>query len=120
MIIPALLILISFSIGFLKISDEIKGKEIVLISLLVITPILFFLNGVFSNKFKINFIFFSLPSYLAFSIVFFIWLNSTALIYFLFYIAANFFGYSISRIEQKIDQRKENKIKQNKFYSKKK
>lgn len=118
MIIPALIIIIAFSIGFLKIFGDTKGKEIILLSLLIITPIIFFLNGVFSNKFKMNFILYSLPSYLSFSIVFFIWLNSSASIYYILYFASNFLGFSLYKIDKKIDQNKEKKIKQRKFYSK--
>ena len=120
MIIPALIIFTSFFIGFSNILSNDIGKTIILVSLLIITPIVFFYNGFRAHKIKKNILVFSIPSWAAFSLVFFICLNSSDLAYYIYYLIANIAGYYYYILDKKLDKRKDKNEVVDGFYSKKK
>lgn len=120
MIISAVIIFTSFFLGFSNILSNEIGKTIILVSLLVITPIVFFYNGFKAHKIKKNILVFSIPSWTAFTIVLLIWLNSSALAYYIYYLIANIAGYYFYILDKKIDKRKDKNEVVDGFYSKKK
>lgn len=119
-IVPAIFIFILFASGFLNIPGKEIGKTIVLVTLLVITPIVFFINGFLSRKNEINFVVFSIPSYISFAIVFFVWMNSTALIYFVLYFISNFLGYMFFKLDKRLSEKNKVKLENAGFYTDKK
>ena len=120
MIISAIVIFTSFLLGFSNILSNEIGKTIILVSLLIITPIMFFYNGFKAHKIKKNVLVFSIPSWTAFTFVFIVWLNSSALAYYIYYLIANIAGYYYYILDVKLDKRKNKNSVIDGFYSKKK
>lgn len=118
-LLPAFFIFILFALGFLNIFSTDLGKTIVLITLLILTPIIFFFNGFISQKFNKQFLFFSIPSYISFTIVFFIWLNSSALSYFVLYLISNILGFLFYKLDRKLSKKNNIKLDNTGFYSEK-
>lgn len=119
MLLPAILILAFFSIGFLNILNAENSKTIILMSLLVITPAMFFINGYLSRKFNKNILMYSIPTFISFTFVFFVWLNSSATIYYIMYLFFNMFGFSLHKLKESIEKNKERRLKESGFYGKK-
>ncbi len=119
-ILPAFFIFILFASGFLNIPGRDLGKTLILISLLIVTPILFFINGFLSQKFNCHFLIFSVPSYISFLLIFLIWMNSSALAYFPMYLLFNFLGFMFFKFDKKLTEKNKIKLDNSGFYSDKK
>jgi hypothetical protein len=119
-ILPAFFIFVLFASGFLNIPGRDLGKTLILISLLIVTPILFFINGFLSQKFKCHFLIFSVPSYISFLLIFLIWMNSSALAYFPMYLLFNFLGFMFFKFDKNLTEKNKIKLDNSGFYSDKK
>ncbi len=119
-ITPALIIFIMAAISFSALFSLEAGKSFFVISLLIIYPVLFVYLGIYTAKNNIHVLFGLLPAYVSFAIVFFLWLNMSALIYFAIYAAAFGSGYGFILFDRSLDRKKENKEKKSRFYSSKK
>ena len=115
--LPALAIFFLAGISVSGIVDAEKSRSLIVFSLLIIYPVIFFLMGYLSSQKKENIFLYTLPSYLAFVLVFLLWLNNTASLYFFVYISANILGYAVSNLKIKMEQKKEDTIRKTKFYS---
>ncbi len=119
-ILPAFFIFVLFATGFLNIPGRDLGKTLILISLLIVTPILFFINGFLSQKYNSHFLIFSVPSYISFLLIFLIWMNSSALAYFPMYLLFNFLGFMFFKFDKKLTEKNKIKLDNSGFYSDKK
>jgi len=118
--LPAFFIFLMFAVGFLNIPGKDTGKTLILIALLIISPIIFFINGFLSQKYESHFLFFSIPSYISFTVIFLIWMNSSALLYFPMYFIFNFLGYMFFKFDKKLTEKNKVKLDNTGFYADKK
>lgn len=97
--IPVLLIFVLAYMAFTS-SNDLIGMGLIFNSLMIFYPLLFLVQGSICALLRAN-IFLSLSiSTIAFIIVLFIWLNSSALFYVFVYLALGFISYAITRFIQ--------------------
>lgn len=101
MVLPAILMLL---VGYLTLTD-ILGTQTdhtyFLLALIIIFPIIFLIQGIFSAILKDN-IWVSLGiSTFMFIVIMFLWLNSSAAGYIIFYVLIGFIGFGMVRLLSK-------------------
>lgn len=102
-VLPAILILL---ISFFSFSVEIVDlKGLFVLSLLLLFPLIFFIQGLYAFKFKTNYLIPLLISLFSFLVVLLVYLNSSALPYMFFYTITGCAGFYLPKLLQ---QRKEN------------
>lgn len=101
LVLPAVVMFIIAYVAFAS-SDDLYTTGLILNSLIIYFPLLFLLQGIFSALVRAN-MFVSLGvSVIAYIIVVFVWLNSSAIVYIIAYIVVWFIGYGISRLIQNV------------------
>ncbi|WP_216828532.1 hypothetical protein [Alkalihalobacterium elongatum] len=97
--LPSILIILLSVLSFSEVTANIKGLFI--LSLLLIFPILFVLQGVACALGKGSLVVSLLFSTITFIVILIIYLNSSALIYIFIYIVSGLIGYGIIKLFQK-------------------
>ncbi len=86
--------------------SEINIKEISIVSLILLFPLLFLIQGILSAVNNINILFTLGVSILNFIILMIVYLNDSAFIYILIYLAFGIVGYIITNIIVKVKSSK--------------
>lgn len=99
--LPALTMVILAFVSFSNFFDDLVTKGLIINSLILIYPLLFFLQGIVTALLKSN-LFLSLGiSTVTLIIIIVIWLNMSAVVYPFVYGFAGLLGYGIVRLIQK-------------------
>ena len=94
---PGLMILLLARIAFSSSMDDLAGKNLIMNSIVFIIPFLYFLQGFTNGLTGTNLLLPLGVSTLAFIIITFAWLNSTAISFILIYPIFFFIGYWLAR-----------------------
>ncbi|WP_078427937.1 hypothetical protein [Alkalihalobacterium alkalinitrilicum] len=97
---PAIIIFLISLVSFTTTHPNLKGLFI--ISLLVIFPLLYFIQRIVCSVFKVNFLYSLFISTMAFLIVLLVFLNSSAIIYIFMYIVTGILGYGLVKLAQEL------------------
>lgn len=117
MVIPAMVMILIAWLGFSDFLLLQQGKTLFLTGLLVIYPGIFIYWGSYTARNNLPHLLYAIPSYLAYTLVFFVWLNSSALVYFILYLAAYAAGYAFIRFDERLNKKEEEKKNKNRFYA---
>lgn len=100
-----------FILTILSFTHFLAGMGLIVISLMFLFPLLFFLQGIYSAKKKVNILLSSITSIASYLIILFVFLNETALIYLAPYIVLVFLGYffTIKYLPRKTNSAKKKK-----------
>lgn len=100
MVLPAILM---FVIGYLTLTDFLGAQDhgYFILALIIIFPMIFLIQGIFSAILKEN-LWVSLGiSTVAYVVIMFLWMNSSAVGYIIFYLLSGFLGYGAVRLVTK-------------------
>lgn len=118
--IPAAIIFLLAAFSFSNVLSFEKGKDLFIISLLIINPALFIKNGIYTARHNLQPLLGFIPSIISFSLVYVLWLNPSALIYFAIYTLVYSAGYGFIQFDRHLNQKNEQKEKKKRFYGAKK
>lgn len=100
--IPPFIMLIFAYVSFSGLLDDLESTSLIINALLLVYPVLFFLQGFITGLLKSN-IFLSFGiSVATFLVITFVWLNTSALFYVVVYVLSGTVGYGIVRLLQKV------------------